>query len=103
MKDDNCSLRNQQGCPKAFDDKHSAGNINVVWMCGIEAPFIWGIYYSRSIDNGLSWSLPVKISNSANSSKFPSISTDSAGNIDVVWLKEKTAGVWEVNFIGSTR
>ncbi len=43
------------------------------------------IYYSNSTNNGVSWSSPVNISNTSESSSYPSIAVDSYNNLHVVW------------------
>jgi hypothetical protein len=74
------------------------GNINVVW-----AEHNYDILYSRSVDNGASWSSKVNISNTAWKSYYPKIAVDSAGNINAVWREEYSSTNYEIFFIGSTR
>ena len=78
----------------------SAGNLNVVWhddTSGHE-----DIYFSRSIDDGSTWTAFLNISNTAGDSYNPSIGVDSTGNINIVW-EDDTPGNWEILFAGSTR
>jgi hypothetical protein len=68
----------------------ASGNINVVWASRRED----GIYFSRSIDNSVSWNQPIRISNTASESRYPAISTDTAGNINVIWVHEREDGIY---------
>ena len=63
----------------------SAGNINVVWTDADNTQVKRDIYFSRSTDDGVSWSQVVIISNNSGNFDYPAIGVDSAGNIDVVW------------------
>ncbi len=76
----------------------SAGNLNVVWFD--DTPGNEDIYFSRSIDNGATWSTPVNISNNSGLSSWPRIAVYSAGRIYVVW-EDNTPGNWEIFFTRS--
>ncbi len=76
----------------------SEGNINVVW-CD-RTPGNYDIFYSRSENNGGTWTQAVNLSNNAGNSTYPAIATDSAGNINVVWY-DKTPGNLEIFFTRS--
>ncbi len=43
------------------------------------------IFFSRSIDNGASWTLPMNISANQFLNLLPQVAVDAAGNINVVW------------------
>ena len=60
-----------------------AGNIYVAWSAS--SPHGFDIYFSRASVDSLSWSQPVNISNTLDSSMSPAIVVDSAGNPSVVW------------------
>src|SRR5437867_2468070 len=77
----------------------SNGNINVVWD-----DFIPGnndIFFSRSIDGGVTFSPPKNVSQNAGSSVFPQIAVDSGGNINVVW-EDNTPGNFNIFFSRSS-
>ena len=59
-----------------------AGNINVVWMNRKDNP---EICFSRSIDEGATWTQELIISETREDSDGPAIAVDSAGNINVAW------------------
>jgi hypothetical protein len=61
----------------------SAGNIYAAWSA--ESYYGFDIYFSRAPVDGLSWSQPVNISHNFDSSVYPAIAVDSAGNPRVVW------------------
>ncbi len=70
------------GLSLAVDD---SGNINVVWADGPAYSTDTEIYFSRSTDDGASWSVAVALSDTEASSSLPVIATDSVGNINVAW------------------
>ncbi|MCG2825888.1 MAG: exo-alpha-sialidase [Thermoplasmatales archaeon] len=61
----------------------SSGIIHVVWQDGRDD--LWGIYYSRSTDSGLTWSDSMRINSQSNSGITPSIVVDQRDRIHVVW------------------
>jgi hypothetical protein len=67
----------------------SAGNINVVWTLEDSLNGTIDTYFSRSIDNGATWTQPVKVPTSDSEgdvySKFAGIRLDKAGNIKLTW------------------
>lgn len=62
----------------------SSGNIYVVWSAG-EHGIQEGIFFSRSLDGGVTFSEPNIISNFSDYSGVSNIAVDSSGNIYVVW------------------
>jgi len=78
----------------------SAGNINVVWSHYDSGNY--DIYFSRSLDNGPTWTSFLNISNNTGTSFNPAIAADSAGNINVAW-HDTTPGNYQIYFNGSTR
>lgn len=75
---------------ESYDPKivlDASGNINLAWYddtLGNDK-----ILFSRSTDNGISWSTAVNVSAQVLSSLWPAIGMDSAGNIDVVWVQKR--------------
>ena len=61
----------------------STGNINVAWSD--DSTGVYEIYFSRSSDNGATWSLPVNISWTAALSWKPAIAVNSVDDLFVVW------------------
>ncbi len=61
----------------------NSGNINVAW--NFYTPTLDNIYFSRSTDNGASWTPPVNISWTAGWSWTPAIAADTSGNLFVAW------------------
>ncbi|MCX7018419.1 MAG: sialidase family protein [Candidatus Sumerlaeota bacterium] len=57
----------------------------------------WDIFYSRSLDNGVTWSLPSPLNTNAPSDRgndmVPQIATDEAGNWVVVWTSFDELGL----------
>jgi hypothetical protein len=76
-----------------------AGNINVVWRD--YTPGNYDIFFSRSIDDGVSWSEAVNISDNPEGSLNPSIAVDQAGNIYIVW-DDYAPGNYDIFFTSST-
>jgi hypothetical protein len=73
----------------------SAENLNVVWEDNTYG--YRDIFYSRSIDNGTSWSTRQKISDFSGVLKFPRIAVDSSGNLFIIWYND-TAGSYNIYF-----
>lgn len=73
-----------QFSPSAVVDKD--GVIHVAWM-GVDSVSVstYEIYYSRSIDGGITWSSPTKLTNERKNQQWPTITTDKTGRLDVVW------------------
>jgi hypothetical protein len=76
-----------------------SGNIDVVWYDS--TPGNSEIFFSRSTDNGASWSQAVNISNSPAISVRPDIAVAAGGNISVVWM-DVISGYWQIFFSRST-
>ena len=86
----------------------SGGNVNVVWD-NFNATNS-DIFFSRSTDGGVSFSVPKNVSNNTGASVFPgvdaatnrgNIAVDSSGNINVVW-DDFTPGNSQIFFSRST-
>ncbi len=84
--DANCNSNFQRTAQFVIDTK---GNIHLVWM-GSRVNSQPDIWYTRSIDKGKTWSKPVSVCDSDDSSKyvqdFPSIACDSSDNVYVSFL-----------------
>ena len=61
----------------------SQGGINVVWVD--PTPGNQDIFFTRSTDGGLTFSMPQNLSNDPADSGNPQMAADSSGNISVVW------------------
>jgi len=61
----------------------SKGNINVVWWD--DSPGYRTVFFSRSIDGGITFSAPQSLSSDPGGTTPPNLAVDSAGNIYVVW------------------
>jgi hypothetical protein len=73
----------------------NSGNLYLAW--DNRTPGNDEILFSRSIDNGSSWSLPMNISNNTGNSVSPAITMDSTGNLYLVW-EDYTFGIPEILF-----
>ncbi|MFC2155701.1 exo-alpha-sialidase [Acidobacteriota bacterium] len=80
----------------AIDD---SGNINVTYFAG--GGLERDVYFSRSSDDGASWSQAVNTSNSPNPAIFPDLTLDNSGNISVVW-QNIISGYQQILFSRST-
>jgi len=76
----------------------TAGNINVVWED--ENAGDNEIYFSRSVNGGLTWSEPLNISSAPKDSKRPVLSCDPAGYLYLAW-EDKRTGTWRIYFSSS--
>jgi hypothetical protein len=62
----------------------SVGNINLVWSeHGIDDA--WSIYFSRSIDRGNTWTVPISLTSYATGSFKPDIAVDNECNLFITW------------------
>lgn len=59
------------------------GNIDVVWENN--SPGTFDVFFSRSTDNGASFSAPKDVSNGSGNAADSQIALDAKGNINVVW------------------
>jgi len=59
------------------------GDIYVVWLDNTLG--YYAVFFSSSVDKGLTFSQPQNLSNDPAGSGWPEIAVDSAGNINVVW------------------
>lgn len=66
------------------------GNINVVWLDS--SPGYRAVFFSRSIDRGVTFSGPQNLSNDPGGATPANIAVDSAGTIYVVWAGWSTNG-----------
>jgi len=105
--DANCNSNFQRTAQFVIDTKN---NIHLVWMGNRvnSQPDIW---YTRSIDQGKTWTKPITIDDAGDSSKFaqdfPSIACDSSDNIYVAFLdsrmvQQKLASTPQLYFSRST-
>lgn len=94
------NISNTQGdsiYPSAAID--SAGNINLLWSDDTSGNA--EIYFTRSIDNGMTWSAASNISASTGDSLLSAIALDQEGNIYIVW-EDETPGNYDIYFTRST-
>jgi hypothetical protein len=72
------------GKPSISVDK--SGNIYLMWEWRANCfSGNYQIYFTRSTDNGVTWSEPINFSANSLNSTSPDIMVDAAGNINVVW------------------
>jgi hypothetical protein len=71
-----------------------SGNISVVWEDNAAGG--WEIFYSRSVDDGVTFTTPKVISNYAGAAVDPELVVDRRGNISVVW-QTQSANNWNWN------
>ncbi|MBN1273887.1 MAG: exo-alpha-sialidase [Candidatus Aminicenantes bacterium] len=80
----------------AVDDP---GNINVAWYEFFPSPC--DIYFSRSADEGVSWTQAINVSNTSGVSKVPAIVVDSTGKLSIAW-HDNSPGEFDIYFSTST-
>jgi len=77
-------------CPRIATD--SSGNIYVAWV-EIYTTEGGDVFYSKSTDNGASWSTPLNLSNSrkayVNGDRTCDIDVDGSGRIYVIWVESE--------------
>ncbi|HEX5424326.1 MAG TPA: PKD domain-containing protein [Candidatus Acidoferrales bacterium] len=59
------------------------GNIDVVWTNETSGKF--DIFFTRSVDNGATFSTPSDVSNGSGNAQNPQMGLDAKGNINLVW------------------
>ncbi len=79
------NISNHQGSPAESERVavDAAGNIYVVWS--EDSSGAHTIFFSRSIDNGVTFSVPQKVSQNSTASD-PAVAIDSAGGINLLWI-----------------
>lgn len=73
----------------------NAGNINVVW--DDDLPGSRDIYFTRSVDNGVTWFPKTNLSGNSGISCWPIVAVDSNGSIFVVW-SDNSNGAYQIFF-----
>jgi hypothetical protein len=76
-----------------------SGNLNLVWSGGSAANI--ETYFSRSSDQGVTWSSFVNVSNTPGSSRSPVLAVDSSGNLNTAWF-DYSPGNYDIYFSRST-
>ncbi len=83
-------------CPHLSIDTAVTGNLYEVWNAlGIDSDEQHGtdIYFSRSTDNGMTWSVPTVINNDTVTGYtdhfYPSIAVDGKGKISITWYDRR--------------
>ncbi|MGH9573795.1 MAG: sialidase family protein [Candidatus Acidiferrales bacterium] len=79
------------GGPQLYTD--SAGNIDAVWLQNPAGASTPDLFFSRSIDNGASFSTPIDVSSGTTAiiREWPVVAADGNGRIDIAWLNEYQA------------
>lgn len=98
---------------KRVDDSSSGQQRNpAVTIRGIALHVVWedtrngnyDVYYTKSTDNGDTWSTNVRVDNTGSGSsdqRYPDIVVDTSGKIFVVWQDNRN-GNWDIYFASST-
>jgi len=78
----------------------SGSNVHIVWMDDRDESFHPEIYYKKSTDNGISWSIDDKLTSNPSEPGIPSLAV-SGNNIHIVW-HDLRDGNWEIYYKRST-
>jgi hypothetical protein len=78
-----------------------AGNVYVAWIDKSLSDVRPGVYVARSTDDGLTWSMPARVSDATRLGTMPWVAAGANGDVAVVWY-ETTALVSDPNFAPST-
>ena len=78
-----------------------AKNINVVWLDLSVGD--GDLFFSRSIDLGANWSVPLNISNTSGISRSPDMAVDRFGHLDIVFSDNTYYSNTEIYHTASTR
>jgi hypothetical protein len=62
------------------------GNVYSVFADNIRGVSVFDIWFTRSLDKGVSWSQPVKVNSDKGTHFFPWIAAGSTGRVDFIWL-----------------
>ncbi|MEM0372544.1 MAG: sialidase family protein, partial [archaeon] len=65
-----------------------SGDVHVVWQEGINMMEEQHIYYSKSADNGSTWTEPADASGGLTNEGYPAIAVDSLGNPHIAWVTD---------------
>jgi hypothetical protein len=90
------NISNTSGFSRASSIKvDSVGNFNCIWMDKTAGNY--EIFYSRSTDNGITWSSSVNVSNTTAESENPKLGLNSMGYLFILWI-DKTSGKPDIYF-----
>ena len=78
----------------------AGGNINVVWTDNNPSDFNPDIFFARSNDGGITFSIPQNLSQDSGASSIPVLIVDAGANIDVAW-EDNTPGNRDIFFTRS--
>jgi len=79
--------------PKILMGKN--GNIYISWTQSLETPFAGNVRFSRSVDGGKSFSVPITINDNLDSitHRFEAMGINARGQIFLAWLDKRDAVV----------
>jgi len=69
------------------------GNIYLSWTRSLETPYAGNIRFSRSVDGGKSFSVPITVNNNLDpfTHRFEAMGVNGRGQIYIAWLDKRTA------------
>jgi Neuraminidase (sialidase) len=94
------NISNTPGISESQAIGASGDTVHVVWRDPYPDSANWETLYVRSIDNGVTWSAPMNISNTPENSGSTDIAV-AGDNIHAVW-GDPTPGNWEILYARST-
>jgi hypothetical protein len=63
-----------------------AGNVYAAFPDNLAGPAVFDIWFTRSLNKGVTWSPRVKVNNDKGTHYFPWMAAGSAGRVDFIWL-----------------
>jgi Neuraminidase (sialidase) len=81
----------------------SAGNLYALWNAGAVDKGPERIYFSRSSDNGKTWSRKIEVSLAPQGihHAFPAITAIGSGDVRIAWMDARNAPLWNVYYRNS--
>ena len=66
-------------------------NISVVWQTQDQVSFNWNVWFTRSLDRGVTFAAPNALCDTTETCTWPKVAVEPAGSVNVVWAQAPCA------------
>lgn len=80
------------------------GSVYALWNSGKVDRGPERVFFARSADSGLTWSLPVDVSSAGQGAQhaFPALAAGEPGDVRIAWMDSRTVGFWNTYYRSSS-